>query len=277
MDSVFLLKLVLVPLLIGIMTLVARRWGPALAGWLSGFPVFAGPVLLIIALEQGVPFTTVAAGGALGAVLGNALFCVVYAWASTRYGWWLCLIVGYSAYALIEIIILRVGLPNPILYVLTVCLLWGAVRVFPKARLVLRAAPPLWPELPIRMVSSGVLVVAITVSAASLGPQISGLLSAVPLLATILAVFSQVTLGHGAAIQLLRGMVSGFYALATFCFVLTFSLAQWGIALGFTAALLGAVLAQAISLKLQPPRALARQILPEDVASGADGCIPKSP
>lgn len=276
MSSVFILKLVLVPLLIGIMTLIARRWGPALAGWLSGFPVFAGPVLLIISLEQGAPFATVAAGGALGSVLGNVWFCVIYAWVATRYTWWLCLIVGYSAYVLLQTIILNIGLPAPVLYMLTLSLIWIGSRMFPQASAPLPTAPPLWPELPIRMVVSGIVVVAITVSAARLGPEISGLLSAIPLLATILAVFSQISQGHGATIQLLQGMVNGFYALATFCFILTFSLEKWGIGTGFTIALLCAVVAHVVSLILHPPRAHAREPMPEVIPSGTNTCVPKT-
>jgi hypothetical protein len=45
MNAVLLLKLLLVPLLIYLVTLAGRRWGPAVAGWLSAFPIVAGPIL----------------------------------------------------------------------------------------------------------------------------------------------------------------------------------------------------------------------------------------
>ncbi|HBF50271.1 MAG TPA: hypothetical protein DDX04_07705, partial [Massilia sp.] len=56
MTAVLALKLVLVPLLIYLVTLAGRRWGPSVAGWLSAFPIVAGPILLTLALEQGAPF-----------------------------------------------------------------------------------------------------------------------------------------------------------------------------------------------------------------------------
>src|SRR5690606_32074388 len=104
----------------------------------------------------------------------------------------------------------------------------------------------------------------------------SGLLSAVPVLATILAVFSQAAMGPSAAIRLLRGMVGGFYALATFCFVLTFALTHWGIARGFMVALLGAIVAHVISLKLQPRHAPTAPVL-DGIAVDPDACVPKPP
>jgi len=56
MTAVLALKLTLVPLLIYLVTLAGRRWGPAVAGRLSAFPIVAGPTLLTLALEQGLPF-----------------------------------------------------------------------------------------------------------------------------------------------------------------------------------------------------------------------------
>ncbi|MBN8494763.1 MAG: hypothetical protein J0M00_25385 [Burkholderiales bacterium] len=47
------LKLLLVPAFLGLLTLVARWLGPAVAGWLAGLPLVAGPIVLILALEQG--------------------------------------------------------------------------------------------------------------------------------------------------------------------------------------------------------------------------------
>jgi hypothetical protein len=73
---VFILKLILVPALIAGVTLAGRRWGPAVAGWLSAFPVVAGPILLFMALEHGPTFAATAAIGTLSAVLAILAFGV---------------------------------------------------------------------------------------------------------------------------------------------------------------------------------------------------------
>jgi hypothetical protein len=56
MNAMLALKLTLVPLLIYLVTLAGRRWGPAVAGWLSAFPIVAGPILFALTLEQGAAF-----------------------------------------------------------------------------------------------------------------------------------------------------------------------------------------------------------------------------
>ena len=52
-----LIKLLVTPALIGGISLFARRWGPALAGWLVALPLTSGPVVTYVALEHGVPFS----------------------------------------------------------------------------------------------------------------------------------------------------------------------------------------------------------------------------
>ena len=63
--NVLLLKVLLVPSLIALVTLAGRRWGQRLAGWLGGFPIVAGPVLLVLAIENGNAFAAEAAFAAL--------------------------------------------------------------------------------------------------------------------------------------------------------------------------------------------------------------------
>ncbi len=53
-----------------------------MAGWLSAFPIVAGPILFALNLEQGAGFAARAAEGTLLAVVAILVFCLVYAWAS---------------------------------------------------------------------------------------------------------------------------------------------------------------------------------------------------
>ena len=54
--ATFLFKLILSPLLIGAVSVLGRRWGPAISGWLIGLPLTSGPVVLFLALDQGTVF-----------------------------------------------------------------------------------------------------------------------------------------------------------------------------------------------------------------------------
>jgi hypothetical protein len=256
------LKLLLVPSLIGVITLAGRRWGPAIAGWLSGFPVVAAPILLLVALEQGPAFAADAAGGALYAVLGNVCFCLGYSWTATRCRWWISLAGGLASYALAELLL---NLLAPSLYwtlVLTFIGLWIAARSFPKNIPVKPALPPSRIELPARMLAGAVLVLVVTFFASRLGPQLSGIFSAFPLLACVLACFSHPISGAGFAIRLLHGMASGFYSLASFCFTLALALPLWGIAYGFLIALACAAAVSSASLWLKSSTLIQVKALP---------------
>ncbi len=47
------LKELLVPLMICGVSLVARHWGHAISGWISGLPIIGGPILVFLAIDHG--------------------------------------------------------------------------------------------------------------------------------------------------------------------------------------------------------------------------------
>lgn len=231
------LKILLVPSLIGAVTLVGRRWGPAIAGWVAGFPIVAGPILWLVAIEQGPAFAAITATGALSATIANVFFCLGYAWLAMRFSWWACLLGAYAAFALAAVLLNMFTPSVHVLLVLAFISIPLVGRMFPRNINPLPKAPPPAIELPARMVAAALLVLAVTFFAAQLGPRVSGIFAAPPLLASVLAGFSHPVSGAGFAIRLLQGMVSGFYALATFCFLLALLLPAWGIGASFLASL----------------------------------------
>lgn len=247
MNTVLLLKLVLVPALIAGVTLAGRRWGPGVAGWLSAFPIVAGPILWFIALEQGAAFAAQAAVGTLSAVLGILAFGLGYAWAATRFPWPLSLPLAYAGYALAVVLLewWNATLPAAVAGVLLG--LWIAPRCYPHPGVAAAAAvkPPL--DLPLRMILGALLVLAVTYSAAQLGPSLSGILAMFPVMGTVLVLFTHRSAGAAATVQLLRGMVLGFYSFSTFCAVLAWALTTAGIGRAFLWALAVAGLVQLLS------------------------------
>ena len=94
-----LLKLVLVPGLIALVTVVGRRFGPRIGGWLNALPLVAGPVLFFLALEQGDRFVAQAALSTLAGLAAVAAFAVIYSWTAVARPWWVCVLVGWVAFA----------------------------------------------------------------------------------------------------------------------------------------------------------------------------------
>ncbi|HEY6411425.1 MAG TPA: hypothetical protein VIY29_28530, partial [Ktedonobacteraceae bacterium] len=79
-----ILKLLLTPLFIAIVTLTGRRWGTLVSGWLVGLPLTSAPVILFLALEQGTTFASRAAQGTMSGTMSVACFCLAYSWLSLR-------------------------------------------------------------------------------------------------------------------------------------------------------------------------------------------------
>lgn len=217
-----------------------------MAGWLSAFPVVAGPVLFFIAIDQGIDFAAQAAAATLSAVLAILVFNVSYAWAATRCRWELCLLLAFVAYAL-AVQALRLWSPSlatGALAVLAALLL--AQRLFPRVQD--EAAAGVAPsDMHWRMLAGAVLVITVTGFSSRLGPQLSGVFAMFPVMVSVLVAFSHRHAGSGFAIRLLRGTVTGYYAFAVFCIGLALLLPLLGIAAAFLISIAGAVTVAAFS------------------------------
>jgi uncharacterized membrane protein (GlpM family) len=250
MSVIVMLKLTLVPALIAGVTLAGRRWGPAVAGWLSAFPVVSGPILLIMTLEQGPDFTTAAAVGTLSAVLAILIFGIAYAWAATRHAWPISLITGLLAYAM-AVAGLSHSTPRLSLFVpMVLAALMMAPRLYPEspASSVIKPAQARPAnDIALRMLAGALLVMLVTHFAPLMGPSLSGVLAMFPVMASVLAVISHRHVNASFAIQMLRGMVLGYYAFAAFCSVLALALPTAGTTASFGFALAAAVSVQVIS------------------------------
>jgi hypothetical protein len=249
------LKITLVPLLIGAITLAGRRWGPAVAGWLSGLPVVAGPIMYIMALEHGAGFASNALVGMLLGVFAMLGFLLAYAWASTRWSWRASVLCALSAYFVGVALLNTLDLSIIVASAMVFAVLLVAPRWFPRAEPSAIAVAPPRGEIYVRMAAGALLVLAVTYAAASLGARLSGLLAMFPVISTVLAVFSHRQCGHEFTICLLRGIVFGWYAFLVFCVVLGWALPQLGVGAAFLTACVAASVAQVVSGRVLKRRA----------------------
>jgi hypothetical protein len=252
--SLLLLKLTLVPGLIWGISMAGRIWGPSVAGWLSAFPVVTGPILFFISVEQGAAFGAAAAASTLLAILAHLSFGLAYAWAATRWRWGVALLIGLSAYALCLLGLSGLHLKPTMAVTMVLAVLLIARQLFPKPAdvgVAMQRKPVAalrHREMALRMAAGALLVLAVTWMAGSAGPRWSGLLAMFPVLGVVLAVFSHRQVGAGFVIALLRDMVWGYFAFATFCVLLAWGLRAQGMAMGFTVAVLGALAVQGATL-----------------------------
>ena len=231
------LKLLLVPACLLLISLAGRRWGPEVAGWLAGFPVLSGPILFLLALENGPMFAAAAATVSLAAVFSAVAFIVTYARVCTRRTPARSLLTGLVAWC--GAALLLRGIPLTIYASLAIALLTLAFapKLFPRLSVpVLSTATlPSW-ELPLRMVAGAALTLVVTYLAALIGPSWSGIFSVFPVIAIVLAVSSHRMSGPAFAAILLKAMTHGLYSLTVFCLALAVLLPQLGVAVSFFAA-----------------------------------------
>jgi hypothetical protein len=258
--DVLALKLFLVPSLLLLVSLIAKKWGPQVAGWASAFPVISGPILLLLFLEHGNAFAATAATGTLTAVLAILSFSLTYAWASARFqvfGAMSCAITLYAlAVAALQCLQLTV-------FWRLVCVLLAlaiAPRLFPPiAQLGTPTKAPqhlIW-----RMLAGLVLVLFVTYFAQRFGPKLSGFLAMFPVMGSVLTGLSHHFNGRDYAVSLLRGTVFGFYAFALFCFTLATLLPNCSGVFAFAAAFICALVVQITTrllLTAQVPQASAK-------------------
>ncbi len=232
-----LLKLTLTPLLIGGASLAARRWGPAVAGWIVALPLTSGPVLFFVALDHGPQF---ASGAAVGTMLGLGAIVAYglgFAAASSR-GPAVALVVATGCYVAAGLALqFAAGWPLVLLAALVTLAILATLRVLPASTNgPSTARHPAW-DMPARVVVGTVLVVGLTTVAPLLGPTVSGIVTTFPVYVSVLSVFAFLHGGRPAAIGTLRGALIGLPGTVAFYLPIHYLIVRAGIAPAFALSL----------------------------------------
>ena len=232
-----LLKLTLTPLLIGGASLAARRWGPAMAGWIVALPLTSGPVLFFVALDHGPEFAAQAAVGTtlgLGAIV---VFSLAFVAASTR-GPAAAVAAATAAYALAALALQQVAdWPYLLLAGLVLVAILGTLRILPPSTSGPSSARhPSW-DMPARIMVGTALVVGLTTVAPLLGPTASGIVTTFPVYVTVLSAFAFLHDGRRAGIGVLRGALIGLPGTVAFYIPIHYFVVSAGVAPAFLASI----------------------------------------
>jgi uncharacterized membrane protein (GlpM family) len=242
---ILILKLCIVPLFIGLITLAGRKWGSGIAGLMGAFPVVAGPIVIFIALEQGSIFATLTAVSAISATTCLMLFGIAYSWSCIRFDWPLALLIALSVWFVSAFILATCspGLETSI--AIAIGSLLVTPYLLPKMKII---APPRTKlhDLPWRMLVGALLTLSVTTLATLLGETWSGILAVFPVIGLVLAVFTHNTLGPAYVTQVYRGMVKGFYSFTAFFVTLSLLLPMSSILIAALSSVLSAILAQVL-------------------------------
>ena len=241
--SLFTVKVIGTPAIVGGATLAGRRWGPTVAGWIGGLPLASGPLTLFLALEQSPRFAALSATATLAGLLGVSAFAVAFCKLAPHGRWPLPVFGGLGCYLVLAAAVLFVRLPALVSFALALVALTLAIRLVGTPGSPERVSRlPYW-DIPARALAATVLVVGLSSLAATLGPRVVGLIAPFPIYASIMGAFTHALHGPVASVRLIRGVLMGLYGFA--CFYLL-------VALGATTSVLVAfTLATAVALTVQ--------------------------
>ena len=249
--ALLLLKLTLTPILIGGASLAARRWGPSVGGWIVALPLTSGPVALYLAIDKGAVFAAGTAKGSIGGLLGDAAFALAYGWLARRFGWPASLLGACAAFGLAVLSVQPVlGTPAVLVFATVAVAMAVLLRLAPPAVEARDPQPlPAW-DIPARMVVGTAIVLAITEAAGLLGAQLSGVLAALPVYVSVLAVFAHQLEGPDQALGVVRGLQVGLFGTIVFFLVVTTAIEPWGIVPAFVVAMAAVAAVQTVSLRI---------------------------
>lgn len=223
------IKIVLVPIIIALVTVAGRVWGPKVSGVLAGLPVIAGPILIFLALDFGDDFAASSAQGLLLGVVSLGLFCCIYAYTCRHRGVGVSITVSILGFLISTYVLSAANLPINLSAGLVVTFLAVVMALFPRAESHPQALSISYVEILARMVTAALVVVLITSFGALFGARVSGLLAPFPVAGTVLAGFTHFNYGSESAIRLLRGFTRGLFGMALFAFVMAFTLHTLGL------------------------------------------------
>jgi hypothetical protein len=269
------LKLTLVPSFLLVVSMSGKWWGPAIAGWLAGLPVVAGPILYLLVLQHGPAFGAQAATLSLAAILASEAFNFGYAWTCRVASWRIALATGLAAWLACASALSRLPIaptssalslssasPASAAWALAAAALGvGFGNAFlPRSRVVAAGLPLTRIDLFGRMIAGATLTLVVTALSGRLGAGWSGLLAVFPLMGVVLSVSSHRAHGAAFVIALLRGMVAGRFSFGAFCLFLSFALTRELTLAAFAQAAALAVLVQGLTKRMtkstaSPPRA----------------------
>jgi hypothetical protein len=235
------LKALLVPLLIWGVSLVARRWGHTISGWISGLPLIGGPILVFLAIDLGTEFAARTAVATLTTVVACAAHCVAFAWIARRFGWSASLAGAWLTFALVAAVTAQFRPPATFAFLIACATMVVGVLALPRSARMTGPAPIPGYEIGLRMAAAVAMVLGITAGAEALGPTWSGVLLSIPIQGSVVPAFTRALHGHPATVQVLGGMLTGLIAFNTFFYAAALAVVPLGVTAGFASAVVATV------------------------------------
>jgi len=236
------LNVLTAPLVVVMATLVQRRFGHAVSGLMIGLPLTSLPLLWLVALSHGATFASSMSGATLTGTVAQVVVIWVYASLATRLSPNLSMVGALAAFvvtagatqtlhpsALVAALLAGAGFAIALRW-------WPHTSTAPVAQGRYRLA--------LRVVLSAGFTLAMVTQAGRIGPGLSGLAAALPMMSLIVAFVTHQELGADASSRFLKGVTRGSFAYVVSMLVLTELLQSGQMGLAFLLAIATAIVVQ---------------------------------
>lgn len=246
--NILLLKLILGPIIIGSASLAGRKWGAAVSGWIVGLPLTSGPVTLIVALSHDRAFASETIRGVMSGGFSLIIYALAYAWVAKYFNWKISFTASVVAFISTTLLIQNITIPLIQIFFFLILVILLGVRFMPNYEPVESTATPGKWDIPSRILLGTSFIIFVTAIAPYIGPRLTGLLTTIPLYVSILTIFAHRHDGSAGGINVLRGLVYGLFAFASFYLVLGLLIEGHSLTVSFSAAVAAALFTQGITL-----------------------------
>jgi hypothetical protein len=236
------LKVITAPLVIVMATLVQRRFGHTVSGLMIGLPLTSLPLLWLVALSHGATFAGSMSGATLTGTIAQVVVIWVYAALASRLSPTLSMVGALAAFVVTAGVTQALQLSALVAAVLAGVGFAIALRSWPRT-----SSAPVEQgryRLVLRVVLSAGFTLAVVTLAGRIGPGLSGLIAALPVLSLIMAFVTHQELGADASSRFLKGVTRGSFAYVVSMLVLTELLQSGRMDLAFLLAIATAIVIQ---------------------------------
>lgn len=234
-----MLRMALVAVFVVLVALLAERLGPFLGAMVASLPLYTGPIYLMLALEHDADYLAASTLGSLAICGATPVFALAYCVTARRHGALLSLAAALGAWAVCAVIVQfgRLSLVEALLFVAPIyAVAVPLARGFTRGIAIQPAGRGRF-DLVLRAVLCGGLAGVVITVARHLPPQLTGILSVVPILLTSLILVLHPRIGGPATAALLAHTLGGLVGMVLAFALVNQTLHRWGVPLALAAGL----------------------------------------
>ena len=240
--SILLLRLLLTPSLVVLVSYIQKRWGHAIGGRFIGLPLSTAPFLILIYLMDGADQAANAAHGVVAGQIAVVSYCYVFTFVSWRKAWPVALLTGWLIAGLADLALVQLA-NTWLVGAIVVLVSASAVKFWPKPLTddqVVRV--PQWWETPMKAAVAGTLVASLTQVKDVIGVQAAGVLASMPVILSVLAPTTVRTYGPSAVSELLSGTTKSLGGSVMFSTIVAATITVLPAPIAFTLGLAGLII-----------------------------------